>query len=922
MPLNKNIPVFGSWLLCRYVRRVGKQALQGNVTVLTELCIISCATKDTKVQKEAFNVLGTLQESNLVRALFEEAIVWNNQLLNSCIEKHCSNKEYEHETALFLFACDHRRYLAFDPYPHGILSRAYSKAKQRVRDAVCRSAIKNGQGSVLGEFLFSTASQQGTPAFSDMEWEILLSLLTNDGRWRDLRTVVFSAPVPKAVLALQALKNAGSADYLENKNFLHKILQGLPPEWKFPLLSLDPVKSIEPGDGPVTIPVFSHDGALVAAGVQRNGIRVWRIGGRSSTSSFSQETGYETPLVFSADSQSLIYEAGSGTIASRNVTSGKLQWQYCRRSSNIRILALAQSRSFMVLEEASGILVVLSLTDGTAILTVPVSGSPVCTIALSPDDSLILIGCLDGSVYETTISTGITQRIFEKAGEAVQRIAITRDREILVLFRSRSPVFIAGSRRISIALPGRDEHAAVSPDGEFIALRTAGNVQIRRCKNGALIRTIPGSSRMVTVCEFTPDGSFLAVGYNNGTLRVAPVNPNLPVRERRAHRKGIHHISFSGDSRLLATSSGDRSLRVWNARTVEPEKVLMEASGSMTGVALLDNGNLIACGDSNGSLNAYRQDTGEIVRTFSRYSRSVRTVASNEQGDTLVFAGENRTLWTWNRKDDSLKTCELARPPRCLAFIPGENSVVAGGWDGNLRIYEIPGGKKTGVLQGHTSIVTSCVISPQGEIVASGSNDRTVRIWSRRNQRALRVIRDCKTEVGALAISPDSRYLVVGSSDDAIRVYTIPEGNPDSEIRVVAGELTSLAFSENGQILIAGCHSGNLLLIYWPERKVIHRIPAHAGPVTSVTPMPGMNTIVTGGIDSILRFWELPTSVNPSDIPMDQLAAIAGQTHSIQQSSRNQWIFLHGFLAARYSTEIEICSDTSEIYPFDIEVAG
>jgi WD40 repeat protein len=38
-------------------------------------------------------------------------------------------------------------------------------------------------------------------------------------------------------------------------------------------------------------------------------------------------------------------------------------------------------------------------------------------------------------------------------------------------------------------------------------------------------------------------------------------------------------------------------------------------------------------------------------------------------------------------------------------------------------------GQCTSVLEGHTSVVTSVSVSPDGKQVVSGSDDKTLRVW-------------------------------------------------------------------------------------------------------------------------------------------------------------------------------------------------
>jgi WD40 repeat protein len=79
-------------------------------------------------------------------------------------------------------------------------------------------------------------------------------------------------------------------------------------------------------------------------------------------------------------------------------------------------------------------------------------------------------------------------------------------------------------------------------------------------------------------------------------------------------------------------------------------------------------------------------------------------------------------------------------------------------------------------LSGHSNLVNSVAISPDGRLLASGSSDQTVKLWSLPNGALLKTLAGHSSYVQSLVISPDGRLLASGGADNTIRLWSLPDG--------------------------------------------------------------------------------------------------------------------------------------------------
>ena len=63
-----------------------------------------------------------------------------------------------------------------------------------------------------------------------------------------------------------------------------------------------------------------------------------------------------------------------------------------------------------------------------------------------------------------------------------------------------------------------------------------------------------------------------------------------------------------------------------------------------------------------------------------------------------------------------------------LAISPDSRTLVSGGFDKTIKVWDIPTGNEKETLRGHTNHVNSLAFSPDGTTVASGG-DTTISLW-------------------------------------------------------------------------------------------------------------------------------------------------------------------------------------------------
>jgi len=499
------------------------------------------------------------------------------------------------------------------------------------------------------------------------------------------------------------------------------------------------------------------------------------------------------------------------------------------------------------------------------------------SVAYSPDDRLSASGSADGTlrIWDTRTGEEINPALrSDDSTSSVHSVAFSPNGQ-RVIAGINDAVHVWSILTGRAALPPLRGHSDLvssvkfSVDGTLIASGSCDKtVRLWGAETGLEITVMSGHTDRVTGIAFSPDGQFLASASDDQTIRFWHSHNGEAIGNPLDSKEAMSSLCFSPDGKWLAAGSTQSCrARVWDIATLQPTSVVISIHLLLMSISFSPDGlMLVLSGNDTIQFWDLQSGRGFSPRPFTGHSAYVRSLVFSQNGQFLASGSFDGTVKIW----DTSGSFEFAIEPRqehrayptgAVAVSSDGTLIVSGLIDGSICIWDAHTGyEKLQSIPKHHDQVLEVTVSPNGRLIASASADHTVRLWDVNTGESVgEPLRGHEDKVWTVAFSADARWLASGSSDETVCIWDVATRQMATfgPLRCT-GWVISVSFSPDGRLFAAADHGG--CIHFWRVgTDELARTPLQANSygITSIEISPDSMTVVAGGTDNVVRVWDI-----------------------------------------------------------------
>lgn len=272
-----------------------------------------------------------------------------------------------------------------------------------------------------------------------------------------------------------------------------------------------------------------------------------------------------------------------------------------------------------------------------------------------------------------------------------------------------------------------------SPDGTLLAVGSGdGTIRLWNIASGTIARKIDTGGTGAGIALFSPDGKYVASQQSDTTLVLYDAATGIVPVRFEDQKEYLNDASFSADGKLVASSDRGGVAKVWNVADKSQVAEFKGENDYSTGaVAISPDGEIVATALGEDPITLWKLADKSVIRKLP-ISSNVLDIEFSPDGQMLAVAANDDTSGIWNvAGEDSTPVLPLGVIASKIAFSPDGSMVAAAlPYDKVARVWNVSDGSVVKTVGADTLfLLTEVAWSPDSKTIATGGESMHFHLW-------------------------------------------------------------------------------------------------------------------------------------------------------------------------------------------------
>lgn len=406
---------------------------------------------------------------------------------------------------------------------------------------------------------------------------------------------------------------------------------------------------------------------------------------------------------------------------------------------------------------------------------------------------------------------------------------------------------------------GKINQVEFFPDGKRLAVVSSIGVWVYDAETGEALDLLTEGNAPGTIIAFSANGRLLATSSENKSIQIWDTTTCQLKGTCVGHKQDIDYLTFNTTGDRLASACEHWEIKIWDVETCELlDTWLTDLSPRAIMSWTSDGKHLITVGNTdNKEAQIVYWETQDYEVAKEMYLETNFNAAAISLDQKILATGDGPLqFWELETGKRLSNNTEWVGEFKSMEFSPDERRLVTGSrWD-RVDIWDVDTAELLNSMT-HGDEVVSISYASDGKSIASGSDDGTVRIWDA-NTGELRITipEHRSTELYSGAFSPDGKTLTFGGENE-ILWWDLQQGEQINTTYIRQSDVHSIIFSADGNLLVTRDSSNKARLWDVETGRFLGSFRGDGTQFTSNAISPDGCMLATGTRDNKICIWEI-----------------------------------------------------------------